>query len=53
MNENIKYIIKQLESVEAEIDKVSLESFADKIYVAAAGKNVRNAIGCLKETIKQ
>jgi len=53
MNENIKYIIKQLESVEAEIDEVSLESFADKIYVAAAGKNVRNAIGCLKETIKQ
>lgn len=49
MNENIKYIIKQLESVEAEIDKISLESFADKIYVAAAQRNVNNAIDCLKQ----
>lgn len=49
MNENIKYIISQLESMEAEIGKINVDSFSDKIYVAAAGKNVRNAIECLKQ----
>ena len=49
MNEDKKYIISQLESLEAYINKINVESFSDKIYVAAAGKNVRNAIECLKQ----
>lgn len=49
MNDKIKDIIKELESVESEIGQIDAGSFSDKIYVAAAQRNVSNAIDCLKQ----
>lgn len=49
MNQKINDIINELKSIEAEIGKINAESFSEQIYVAAAQRNVNNAIDCLKQ----
>lgn len=49
MNQKINDIINELKSIEAEIGNINAESFSEQIYVAAAQRNVNNAIDCLKQ----
>lgn len=48
----IERIADDLKDISRRIELIDVESFSDKIYVAAAQRNVENAIDCLRQTLK-